>query len=528
MDPQTIVIGAGHNALTTAFYLARAGLKPLVLERRAIVGGAAVTEEFAPGYRCPLAHATGPLRASIVRDMELERRVEFIRPDPRVVAVSEEGRALTFSRDIDRTVQAIRRVSPADAGKYPEFCATLQRLGRFVEGLLRMTPPSLSAPAAGDVWAALKTGRRFRALDRTDRFRLLRWMPMAVADLVAEWFTTDLLQAAIAARGIFATAQGPWSAGTGAVLLLSAAVDPAPAGSSVMIKGGAGILTGAMADAARQAGAEIRTNIAVARIAVRNGRVSGVTLTDGSELPAQAVISGTDPRRTFLELLDPVELEPGFTTKVRNFRCRGTVAKLHLALGGLPAFRGIANPADLAGRVHVGPSIDYLERAFDASKYGRISDDPYLDIAIPSLHDPSLASPNRHVMSVHIQFAPYKLSNGRSWSDARDTLSRTVLEVLERHAPGLTRLVEHLQVVTPMDLEETYGLSGGHVLHGEMSLDQLFTMRPILGWAQYCTPIGGLFLCGSGTHPGGGITGGSGQNAAREILKALKHSRSSP
>jgi phytoene dehydrogenase-like protein len=516
-----LVIGAGHNGLTTAFYLAKGGLKPLVLERRSVVGGAAITGEIAPGIACPtLAHAIGPLRASVVRDMQLARRgVEFLHPDPRLIALSPDGRALEFAGDTARTAEAIRAFSPKDAERYPEFCSTMTRLGGFLSGILESTPPSLSAPGTGELWDLLKVGRRFRALGRKDGYRLLRWGPMAVADLVAEWFETDLLQAAIAARGIFGTAQGPWSAGTGALLLLNGAIDPAPGGSSVTIKGGPGALTSAMAQAAREAGAEIRTGAAVARISVRDGRATGVILEDGTEIQGSAVVSNADPRRTFLDLVDPIELDPGFLEKVRHYRCPGTTAKMNLALTAFPVFQGVGNPGTLRGRLHIGPDIDYLERAFDASKYGGISAEPYLDIAIPTLQDPSLAPAGRHVMSVYVQYAPYKLAAGLDWTTERDVLASHVMRVLGRYAPGIEQLVEHREVITPMDLERTYGLTGGHIFHGEPSLDQLFTMRPILGWAQYSTPIAGLYLCGAGTHPGGGITGGSGQNAAREILK---------
>jgi phytoene dehydrogenase-like protein len=344
---------------------------------------------------------------------------------------------------------------------------------------------------------------------------------MAAADLVAEWFETDLLQAAVATRGVFGTAMGPWSAGSGAVLLLNAAVDPAPGGSSITVKGGPSALTAAMSEAAKSAGVQIRTNAAVSRILVKEGRTSGVVLEDGTEVAADAVVSNADPRRTFLRLVDPVDLDPEFLTKVRNYRARGTVAKVHLALSGLPVFPGVANPADLHGRMVIAPGIDYLERSFDASKYGDLPQDPYLDVTIPTLTDASLAPAGKHVVSIHVQSVPYTLKTS-DWSTARQTLAATVIGTLEKYAPGIGGLIETAQVLSPVDIEETYGPSGGHIYHGEQALDQLFTMRPILGWAQYRTPIENLFMCGAGTHPGGGITAASGQNAAREIVKALR------
>jgi len=525
MPHDTIIIGAGHNALVTAFYLAKAGRKPLVLERRPVVGGCATSEEFAPGYRsATLAHTLGPIRPSIVRDMQLERRgVTFVHPEPRLVSLAPDGRALVFSIDPARTAEAIRPFSSKDATKYPEFCATLGRVAGFLSELLDMTPPSIDSPSAGVLWELLKTGRRFRSLGKRESFALLRWGPMAVADLVAEWFETDLLQATVAARAIHGTAMGPWSAGTGALLLLSAAIDPAPGGSSVSAVGGPGVVTRAMADAAREAGAEIRTGASVRHLLVTDGAVTGVALADGSEIAASMVVSGADPRTTLLGLIDPVELEPDFLMRIRNYRCPGTVAKLNFALTALPAFRGITGDpaAMLRGRLHVGPGIDYLERAFDASKYGETSASPYLDVAFPSIVDPSMAPSGRHVMSVHMQYAPFKRRSG-TWNGQEHTLADIVLRTLATYAPGITSLVEHRQVITPLDLEQIYGLSGGHIHHGELALDQLFTMRPTLGWADYRTPIAGLYLCGSGTHPGNGLTGGSGQNAARTILKARR------
>ena len=518
-----VIIGAGHNGLIAAFYLAKAGYKPLVLEQRPAVGGGAITEEIAPGHHCPtLAHATGPLRPAIVRDLQLQKRVEFLRPDPRLVALSPNGRAIVFSTDHARTVEGLRPHSVEDAAQYMDFCGALERLGAFLLPILERTPPSLDGPAPGEVWELLKTGRRFRKLGRQDAYRLLRWMPMAVGDLVGEWFSTDLLQAAIAARAIFGTAAGPWSAGTGAVLLWNAATDPVPGGSTVTVKGGPGALAQALAEAATEAGATIRVNAQVAQVLIRDERATGVRLSDGSEISADAVISNADPRRTMLGLVEPVELDPTFLQRIRNYRMPGTVAKVNIALSGLPQFIGVANPADLHGRLHVGPTVDYLEKAFDASKYGEVSAEPYLDITIPSLLDPSLCPAGRHVMSVFVQFAPYSLANNVDWRILRDSLGTRVLRILERYSPGISNLVEHRQVLTPADLEAAYGYTRGHIFHGEPTLDQLFTMRPLLGWAQYQTPIQRLFLCGAGTHPGGGLTGAPGRNAAREIAKAMK------
>ena len=523
---QPLIIGAGHNGLVTAWYLARAGYQPIVLEQRAVVGGSAITGEIAPGYRGPiLAHATGPLRPAIVRDLQLERRVEFLRPDPRLVALSADSRALVFSTDHARTADGLRELSPADGARYLEFCGVFERLGSFLLPVLETTPPSLDGPAPGEMWELLKTGRRFRRLPRADAYRLLRWLPMAVADLVHEYFSSDLLQAAIAARAIAGTATGPWSAGTGAVLLLNAAMDPAPGGTMVTVKGGPGALAKALAEAAIEAGALIRLEAPVAQILVRDGRVAGVLLADGSEIASPAVISNADPRTTLLRLVDPVELDPGFLQRISHYRMPGTLAKVNLTLASVPEFAGIGNAGDLRGRLHVGPSVDYLEKAFDASKYHEISSAPYLDIAIPSLLDESLAPPGRHVMSIYVQFVPYAAAAGSSESDPRERVTRAVLSTLEQYSPGISNLVEHLQVIMPTDLERTYGLAGGHILHGEPALDQLFAMRPVLGWAQYRTPIAGLFLCGAGTHPGGGITGASGRNAAREIVKALRRER---
>jgi len=529
-----VIIGAGHNGLVTAFYLAKAGLKPLVLERRPVAGGAAVTDEFYPGFKCStLAHAAGPIAPAIVRDMQLERHgLEIIRPEVRVFAPSPDGPgggALLLYDNAAKSAESIARFSKKDAAKFPEFQQTLARIAAVLSRVMAETPPSIDEPRAGDLWRLLRTGKDLRGLGQKDMYRLLRWGPMAVADLVSEWFETELLRATIAARGIFGAFLGPWSAGSSALLLTRAAADPHPAGSAWFAKGGMGAFTQAMAAAAVAAGARIRTDAAVSQIAVNDGRVAGVVLASGEEIAAPTVISGVDPRRTFLRLIDAVHLAPDFLGRVQNYRSMGTVAKVNLALDALPSFvaPGFSPAQDavlkggataLAGRIHIGPEIDYLERAFDDAKYGNFSQQPVLDITIPSGTDQSLAPPGKHVMSIYVQFAPYKLKSG-DWNSQREALGDTVVRTLGAYAPDLPGLILHRQVITPLDLEETYGLTGGHIFHGELSLDQLFTMRPLLGWARYRTPIEGLYLCGSGAHPGNGLTGLSGANAAREILK---------
>src|SRR5712692_6837184 len=524
-----VIIGGGHNGLVTAFYLAKAGFKPLVLERRAQPGGAAITEEFHPGFRCSiLAHVAGPLRPDIIRDMQLEKHgLQLITPEVGVVSLSPDGRALVLYGDAKKSAAEISKFSQKDATKYPELHDSLGKMGRVVGEALTLAPPNIDSPSRGDLWGMLKTGRAIRNLGKKDMFRLLRWGSMAVADLVAEYFETELLRAVVATRGIFGTFLGPWSAGSSLVLLIRAAADPHPAGSSFFATGGMGAITQAMASAAKAAGAEIRTSAEVIEIRVQNGAATGVLLSTGEEILARAVISNADPKRTLLKLTDPALLAPSFTRRLQNYRMNGTVAKVNLALSGLPTFTALgSNSEALTGRIHIGPEIDYLERAFDESKYGSFSRAPYLEATIPTLTDPSLAPEGKHVMSIYMQYAPYKLKGG-SWQDdgQRVALGDTVVKTLAQYAPDLPEKILHHQIVTPLDLEDTYGLTGGHIFHGELALDQIFTMRPMLDWARYRTPIQSLYLCGSGTHPGTGLTGGSGANAAREILKDMKSKR---
>ena len=526
MKADVVIIGGGHNGLVAAALLARGGLKPLVLERREVLGGAAVTEEFHPGFKAStVAHLLGPLRPSVVEALDLKNRgLGFLEPEPRVFAPLRDGGGVALYGDAGKTAFELRKTSPADADRYPEFHRSLSAVSTYLSRLLSMTPPDIDEPLkGGPIFPLVGLGLGFRALGREDAQRLLRWAPMAVADFASEWFSSEVLRAIVCGRGIHGLFAGPWSAGTTANLLLGAAAgDGNGAGTAVQLTGGLGSLIGALTAAARQHGAEVRTRAEVERITVKDGRVAGVVLAGGEEIEARAVVSSADPKRTFLGLLDPAVLDPDDLRRLRNYRQQGMASKVNLALDALPSFRGDVPTGLLRGRIHIGPDVDDLERAFDDAKYGAASRRPYLEVTIPSLSDPTLAAAGKHVMSVYVQFTPYTLRDGGGWDMQRDTLADTVLHTLEEYVPGLSSLVLGRHVLTPIDLERTYGLTGGHPSHGEAALDQLFLARPLLGWGRYRGPLPGLYMCGAGTHPGGGVTGGPAANAAREILKDLR------
>jgi len=516
-----VVVGGGHNGLACAALLAKGGKKPLLLERRPIVGGAAVTEEFHPGFKAPsLAHVAGPLRPALVEALGL--KIDTVSPEPRFVAPLGDGRVLRLWGDVQRTAAELRAFSGKDADRWPAFHHCLSRISAALARVLDTTPPDVDHPGLRDIWSLLGLGLAVRRLGREDAHRLLRWGPMAVADFAGEWFESEPLRALVSARGTFGAFAGPWSAGTTANLLLQAASSGGEgAGSCVMVKGGLGALTQALADAARRLGAEIRTGAEVERLVVRDGRVCGVVLSGGEEIGAQAVVSGADPKRTFLRMLDPRLLDPVELQRLRNYQQTGMCSKVNLALSELPSFKGVAESSTLSGRIHIAREVDEIERAFDDAKHGGIPARPWLDATIPTLTDPSLAPSGRHVMSIYVQYTPFRLKDG-DWDTRRSEVGDAVLRTLEEYAPGISGLVLHRQVLTPLDLERTYGLTGGHPFHGEPSLNQLFTMRPLLGLGRYRGPLPGLYLCGAGAHPGGGVTGAPGANAAREMLRDLR------
>jgi phytoene dehydrogenase-like protein len=522
-----VVIGAGHNGLAAAFYLAKAGVRTTVFEARKIVGGGAVTEQIHPGFRGPTLSHHVSLRSDVARDMDLSRHgVQFLTSPVDVFAPDINGRPLVVYSDVARTGQSLHARNAHDGESYVAYRAAMDQVSSVIASLLSVPAPRIGNPDVRDLLGLLGAGRRFRALDRRNAYRLLRWLPMPVADLTREWFESELLCAAIAAGGLSGTMLGPRSAGSGLVLLLREA-NRRLAGTSGQVRGGPGALTAAMAAAAREAGAEVQTDAHIERIVIDHERASGVVI-NGREVAADAVISAIDPKTTFLRLVDPINLMPDFLMKMRNYRAAGTVAKVNLALHRLPAFEPAeaaphdhGEPAEsLSGRIHIGPDLDYLERAFDCAKYGELSAEPWLEVMIPSVLDASLAPSGAHVMSIYAHYAPYQLRN-QDWPSLKDTLLSRVLATLEPFAPGIRSLVVAASVITPQELDTQYGFYGGHIFHGELALDQLASMRPLLRYARYSTPIRGLFLCSAGTHPGGFMAGASGKMAAREVVRAL-------
>jgi phytoene dehydrogenase-like protein len=516
-----IVIGGGINGLTCAAALAKGGVRTLLLEQRADLGGCACESEIVEGFRVPtLSHATGPVRRDVVEELQLYAHgLSFSDTPIHVSTLSPDGRPLVIYEDPQRTAEGLRAWSTKDASRWWPFQATLQRHGALIASLFINTPPSVDSPSAREFFSLWHAVKDFRSMPKDDQWRLLRWGPMAVADLVAESIDTELLRATVAADGIFGAMLGPWSAGSGLQLLLSAANRAFAWPGGRLIAGGPIALTKALEAAAARFGVEIRTGRQVTRVDVDGDRAVGVTLDGGEQITARGVISGVDPKRTFLTLCDADHLPPEFLWRMKHYRSRGTLAKVNLALSALPTFTGATHEM-LAGRVRLAPDLDYLERAFDHAKYGRFSPEPWIEFSIPSISDPRLAPPGAHVLSAYVQFAPYTLRDS-GWDTSRDALGDAVLKKLSQYSPDITSMIVERQVLTPLDLERGWGLTGGHIFHGELSLDQFFTMRPLLGWGQYRTPIKGLFLCGSGSHPGTGLTGGSGLNAAREIARHL-------
>ncbi|HKW74987.1 MAG TPA: NAD(P)/FAD-dependent oxidoreductase [Terriglobales bacterium] len=520
-----IVIGGGHNGLTNAAYLARAGKRVLVLERRHVLGGAAVTEEVFPGFRFSVcSYVVSLLRPEIIRDLDLPRHGLEILPLDGTFTPMPNGDFLWRVNDHGKTRREIARHSKLDAEAYEEFGKAMQAMCRFVKPILGMVPPDPSTLNPRELVKLLFLGRRFQGLSSDDKYNQVQLMTMSAVDFLDQWFETDVLKATMSASGIIGTFLGVRSPGTAYVLLhhYMGEIDGAFR-SWGFARGGTGAISNAIGDAAREAGAEIRTQAGIARIMVKENRARGVVLENGDEILADVVSSSVDPRNTFLRFMDPGLLPDEFLEDVRRYKFRGSSGKVNIALDALPDFKCLPGPgAHLRGAISISPSVEYMERAYDDAKYGNYSRRPYLDIVIPSLTDPSVAPPGKHVMSCFVQYAPYKLRPGLDWDDQREAFGNNVIDTIAEHAPNLRNIIVDKQVLTPLDLEREFGLSEGNIFQGELSLEQLFFLRPVPGYAQFRTPIKNLYMCGSATHPGGGIMGAPGRLAALEILKDSK------
>jgi phytoene dehydrogenase-like protein len=517
-----VVIGGGHNGLVCAAYLARAGRKVLVLERRERVGGAAVSEEVFPGFRFSVfSYVVSLLRPEIIRDLELPRHGLHILPLESTLTPLANGDYLAQWNDHDQNRRELARHSLRDAEAYDEFGRVLHHMARAIKPMLAMAPPDPTSLRPGELTSLLQLRRYFKDLG-AERFHALhKLLTMSAADYLDEWFETEALKATKSASGIIGTLLGPRSPGTAYVLLhhYMGELDGVFRAWG-FAKGGNGSVSAAIAAAATAHGAEIRTSTAVSSVSIKNGKARGVVLESGEEIEGEVVVSGADPRRTFLSLVGEKHLPGELVESIRRFRFRGSSAKVNLALGELPDFTCLPGRGPhLRGAVSISPSVEYLERAYDDAKYGEVSRCPYMDIVIPSMIDPSMAPPGKHVMSIFVQYAPYHLNGG--WTDAkREALGDAVIDTLSQYAPNLKGAILHRQVVTPADIERIVGLSEGNIFQGELTLQQMFFLRPAPAWSKYRTPVAGLFQCGSGTHPGGGVMGASGRNAAFAILGA--------
>jgi phytoene dehydrogenase-like protein len=518
-----IVIGGGHNGLVNAAYLARAGKKVLVLERRHVLGGAAVTEEVFPGFKFSVcSYVVSLLRPEIIRELDLPRHGLEILPLDGTFTPMPDGDYLWRVNDHAKTRREIARHSQVDAEAYDEYGKAMIEMAHFVKPIMNMTPPdptSLNPKGLKDLHFL---GKRFQKLSVEDKYNQVQLMTMSAVDFLDQWFETDVLKATMSASGIIGTFLGVRSPGTAYVLLhhYMGEIDGAFR-SWGLSRGGTGAISNAIADAAREFGAEIRTESPIAKILLKNGQAKGVVLANGDEIHADVVSSSVDPRLTFMKMVGEEHLPDDFTEDLKRYKYRGSSGKVNLALAGLPNFKCLPGVGPhLRGAVSISPSVEYMERAYDEAKYGRFSRRPYIDMVIPSLTDPSVAPPGKHVMSCFVQYAPYNLKEG-NWDDKREEFGDTVIDTIAEHAPNIKDLILHRQVLTPLDLEREFGLSEGNIFQGELTLEQLFFLRPAPGWAQYRTPIRNLYMCGSATHPGGGIMGAPGRNAAMQMLKDI-------
>jgi phytoene dehydrogenase-like protein len=520
-----IVVGAGHNGLTNAAYLARSGLKVLVLERNPWIGGAAVSREIEQGWlysNC--SYVCSLLRPEIFRDLELAKHGLQVVPYGGGVTITSTGDILGNYTDDDIQRREFARHNPRDADAYHRYSTDVMRQCKFIRPLLLRTPPDPTSLRPRDIREMIYLGREFAKLGEEVIYDTIRFYSLSIADFLGEYFESDLIKCHMSGSGIIGTALGVYSPGTAYVLLHHYMGDiDGSIGAWGFARGGMGAVSKAIAGALKAHGGEIITDAPVERILVRGGRVVGVATANGNEYRAKIVVSNLDPKRTYTRLFDAGDLSPAFMKRARNFKIRGSSGKLNIALDGVPDFPalGKGNPLRF-GDMHFLDSLEKMERAYDDWKRGTWSKEPYLDLLIPSLTDPTMAPPGKHFMSVFVQYVPPKI-HGRDWTDAdRDGFKRTVLEMIGRYSPNFMSLVRHVEVRTPRELENEVGLTEGNIFQGELTMDQLLFNRPFPGYAQYRGPVKGFYLCGSGTHPGGGVMAAPGANAAREVLLDLK------
>jgi phytoene dehydrogenase-like protein len=498
-------------------------MRVLVLEARELVGGCAVTEEIWPGYRVSTAsYLASLMQEKVVRDLELERFGYSVdAKDPAFFSPFPDGRHLFMWQDRAKTIPEIAKFSQHDAAAYPRYEAHLEKLGMVAESVLLTTPPDFPPHAVSDFIEYLKLAGRLRGLSRAEIVGLVKVFTQSAADFLGDWFESEEIKVTLATDGVIGANGGPRSPGTAYILLhhCMGGVNGIR-GLWGFVRGGMGAVSNAIADSARASGVVIRTQAAVEKILVENGGAAGVALVGGEEIRARIVASNLDPRRTFLHLVQEAELPAEFIAGIRRFRSEGTSLKINLALRGLPEFAALPGAPGPQHRatMHLCPSMEYVERAWDDAKYGRPSRNPLIEMTIPTMYDASLAPAGHHIMGIFLQYAPYTLK-GSDWDTERDPYTERVIDVIEEYCPNIRDIIVNRQTLTPLDLERRFGLTGGNIFHGEMSLDQMFVLRPLAGWARYRTPIKGLYLCGSGAHPGGGVMGAPGHNAAREILK---------
>jgi phytoene dehydrogenase-like protein len=518
-----IIIGAGHNGLVTAAYLARAGMRVLVLERRELVGGTCVTEEVWPGFKVSTAaYVNSLLRPEIIRDLELKKHGFAMLPrNPSSFTPFPDGRYLMLGPDAELNRREISKFSTRDAEALPRYEAMLERIADFLEPTLMQTPPNPWSWHPRDLWQLARLGWRFRKLGPAGK-DAIEILTGAARDILDRWFESEQLKVTLATDAIIGAMAAPSMPGTAYVLFHHVMGEcDGVRGVWGYVRGGMGGITQALAAAARQHGAEIRCNASVGRILVRDGRVTGVALADGTELVAPRVASNADAHVTFLQLLDPKELPAEFVAAIKNIDYSSASLKINVALSEPPDFTALPGKEigpQHRGTIHICPTLDCMERAYDDAKYGRPSQTPVLECTIPTSADSSIAPLGKHIMSMFIQYAPYKLREG-NWDEIKDRFADRCFEVLAEYAPNIRHAVIDRQVLTPLDLERRFGLTGGNIFQGAMTLGQLFFLRPLPGCADYRTPIRGLYLCGAAAHPGGGVMGACGYNAQREILR---------